>query len=91
MYRGVLAPQAPSRLHRHILRLQNHIKAKIVSVVAEISRVAAVIARVAAKSGSSGGKNLLFGIFNGENILFTKSAHGLVTEKITLLFFHFFF
>ena len=89
-----MAPQAPSRLHRHILRLQNHIKAKIVSVVAEISRVAAVIARVAAKSGSSGGKNLLFGIFNGENILFTKSAHGahgLVTEKITLLFFHFFF
>ena len=53
------APQAPPRLHRYILRWQNHVKAKIACVVDKILRVAAVIARAAAKSGIWGGKNLL--------------------------------
>ena len=54
MYRGgapLGAPQAPPRLHRYILRWQNHVKAKIARVVDKILRVAAIIARAAAKSG----------------------------------------
>ena len=41
----------PPRLHRHILRWQNHDKAQITHVMDEISRVVAIIAHVAAKSG----------------------------------------
>ena len=44
MYRGGGAPQAPPRLHRNILRWQNHVKAKIVHVADKIFRVMAVIA-----------------------------------------------
>ena len=53
------APQVPPRLHRYILRWQNHVKAKIAQIVAKILRVAAVIACVTAKFGIWGGKNML--------------------------------
>ena len=62
MYRGGGPPlgllKPPPRLHRYILRWQNHVKAKIARVVDKILRVAAIIARVAAKFGIWGGKNL---------------------------------
>ena len=53
-------PQAPPRLHIHILKWQNHVKAKIAPVAAKILPVVAVIiACVVEKSGILRGKNLL--------------------------------
>ena len=64
--------------------------AKIVRVVDKILRVAAIIAHVAVKFGIWGGKKFaclkvvlsffikFFGIFNGENTLFTKSSQKMV-------------
>ena len=63
MYRGgpplgLLKPPPP-RLHRYILRWQNHVKAKIACVVDKTLHVAAVIAHVTSKFGIWGEKNLL--------------------------------
>ena len=82
------------RLHRHIIRWQYHVKAKIVRVVDKILLVVAVIVYVGRNLASEKAKIclskssfIIFGIFNGEIILFTKSAKiGLVSEINTLFF-----
>ena len=62
--------------HRHILKWQYQVKAKIACVLDKITLVAAIIACGAAKSGIWGAKNCLvqnsFGIFNGENYTLYK-------------------
>ena len=54
-----------------------HVKAKIVHAVAKIMHVLAIIAHFVVKYDICGGKNLFFGIFNGENKLFSISAQNM--------------
>ena len=60
------------------LSWKNHVTAKISRVVADISCVAADILCVAADILRVAADWKFFGIFNGENTLFSKSAQKMV-------------
>ena len=95
--RGLTLWDSWAALHMHIgsarlciLSWKNYVTAKIVHVAANISHVVANILRVTADKAFEEAKCYLpriffhfFGIYNGENILFSKIA------KKLLYFFHF--
>ena len=88
MYRGQspLGLLKPPRLHWHILRWQNHVKAKIVHVTAEIFHVAAIIVCVTATSALISEKNtFLFSTSRVGGVLSMKWSFPLFVFPLVML------